>query len=44
MRGQPGFFDIEERLKELRANGDDLERLNAFVDFEIFRSYLARAV
>jgi hypothetical protein len=24
MRGQPGFFDIEERLRELSAKGDDL--------------------
>ena len=29
MRGQAGFFDIEERLKELSAKGDTLERLNA---------------
>ena len=36
MRGEPGFFDVEERLKELSAKGDDLERLNAIVDFEIF--------
>jgi hypothetical protein len=27
MRGQPGFFDVEERLKELSAKGDALERL-----------------
>ncbi len=44
MRGQAGFFDIDERLKELSAKGDDLERLNAIVDFEMFRSGLARAV
>jgi len=44
MRGQPGFFDIEERLRELSAKGDDLERLNAIVDFEIFRTDLAQAV
>jgi hypothetical protein len=41
MRGQPGFFDIEERLKELSAKGDALERLNAVVDFELFRRDLA---
>ena len=23
----PGFFDVEERLRELSAKGDDLERL-----------------
>ena len=44
MRGQGGFFDLDERLKELSAKGDDLERLNAIVDFEAFRPDLARAV
>lgn len=44
MRGQAGFFDIDERLKELSAKGDDLERLNAIVDFELFRPDLERAV
>src|SRR6201747_1897766 len=44
MRGQAGFFDVDERLKELSAKGDDLERLNAIVDFEAFRPDLAKAV
>jgi IS5 family transposase len=44
MRGQGGFFDIDERLKELSSKGDTLERLNAIVDFELFRPDLARAV
>jgi IS5 family transposase len=44
MRGQGGFFDVDDRLKELSAKGDDLERLNAIVDFEVFRPGLARAV
>jgi IS5 family transposase len=44
MRGQPGFFDVEERLKELSAKGDELERLKAVVDFELFRADLERAV
>src|ERR1700688_3789718 len=44
MRGQAGFFDVEERLKELSAKGDALERLSAVVDFELFRSDLERAV
>ena len=44
MRGQAGFFDLDERLKELSAKGDDLERLNAIVEFEAFRPDLARAV
>ncbi len=37
MRGEPGFFDVEERLRELSAKGDELERLNAVVNFELFR-------
>ena len=44
MRGEPGFFDVEERLKELSAKGDELVRLNAVVDFELFRADLERAV
>jgi hypothetical protein len=44
MRDQAGFFDIDERLKELSAKGDDLVRLNALVDFEVFRVDLERAV
>jgi IS5 family transposase len=40
----PGFFDVEERLAELSAKGDDLERLNALVDFELFRPSLEAAV
>jgi IS5 family transposase len=41
---RPGFFDVEERLRELSAKGDDLERLNELVDFEAFRPELERAV
>ena len=44
MRGQAGFFDIDERLKQLSAKGDGLERLKAVVDFELFRVDLERAV
>ena len=44
MRGQSGFFDVEERLKELSAKGDDLERLTTVVNFELFRGELERAV
>ncbi len=33
MAGQPGFFDIDERLQELSSKGDDLERLKRLVDF-----------
>jgi transposase, IS5 family len=35
MRGDPGFFDVDGRLKELSAKGDDLERLKAIVDFRV---------
>src|SRR3954447_2414416 len=44
MQGQAGFFDVDERLKELTAKGDHLERLTTIVDFELFRPDLARAV
>jgi IS5 family transposase len=44
MRGQAGFFDLDERLSDLSAKGDDLERLNAIIDFDLFRPDLARAV
>jgi IS5 family transposase len=44
MPGQAGFFDMDERLREISAKGDALERLNAIVDFELFRPDLARAV
>jgi len=44
MRGQAGFFDFDERLKELSAKGDHLERLNAIVEFELFRPDLDKAV
>ena len=44
MRGQAGFFDVDERLKQLSAKGDSLERLNAVVDFELFRPDLEQAV
>jgi len=44
MRGQAGFFDVDERLRALSAKGDDLERLLAVVNFELFRPELAQAV
>jgi transposase, IS5 family len=44
MRGQAGFFDVEERLKKLSAKGDELERLNTVVEFELFRAHLQRVV
>lgn len=44
MVGQPGLFDVEERLRELSAKGDDLERIAVLVDFVMFRAELERAV
>ena len=44
MTREPGLFDIDARLRELSAKGDDLERVNALVDFEVFRSELEQAV
>ena len=43
-RGSGRFFDVEERLAGLSRKGDDLERLAAVVDFELFRPELERAV
>jgi IS5 family transposase len=44
MGGQPGLFVVEERLAGLSRKGDELERLAAVVDFELFRPELERAV
>jgi transposase, IS5 family len=42
--GLPGFFDVDDRLAELSAKGDGLERVKALVDFEMFRPALEAAV
>ena len=44
MAGQPGFWDFEDRLAQLSAQGDPLEKLNATVDFELFRADLVGAM
>ena len=44
MRGQPGFFDIDERLKRLSDLGDQLETFRLAVNFELFRPELNAAV
>ncbi len=31
MRGQPGFWDLDERYERLSAVGDPLEKLNAII-------------
>ena len=41
---QAGFWDVEDRLRELSAQGDPLEKLAATVDFEMFRADLAAAL
>jgi transposase, IS5 family len=44
MRGQPGFWDVEERYARLSEAGDPLERLNAVVPWDVFRKPLAKAL
>jgi len=44
MRAQPGFFDVDDRLKRLSDLGDQLEAFRAAVDFEIFRADLMSAL
>jgi IS5 family transposase len=44
MRGQPGFFDVDDRLQRLSDLGDQLEAFQSAVDFEIFRPELVAAL
>jgi len=44
MRGQPGFWDIDERYARLSEAGDPLEKLDALVPWEVFGKPLARAL
>jgi transposase, IS5 family len=44
MRKQPGFWSVEDRLRDLSAQGDPLERLLEIVDFELFRPVLNGAL
>jgi hypothetical protein len=44
MRGEPGLFDIDERLKRLSDLGDQLLAFAKVVDFKIFRPELLRAL
>lgn len=44
MRGQAGFWDIDERYARLSASGDPLEKLNMVVPWEIFRKPLDKAL
>jgi IS5 family transposase len=42
--GQSGFWDVQDRLRELSAQGDPLEKLATTVDFELFRPELTAAL
>ncbi len=44
MPRQAGFWSVEDRLRELSAQGDPLEKLLEIVDFELFRAVLNEAV
>jgi IS5 family transposase len=44
MRGQAGFWDIDERYARLSNAGDPLEKLDAVVPWEVFRKPLAKAL
>ena len=44
MKGQSGFFDVQDRLKRLSDLGDQLEAYGRLVDFEHFRPALETAV
>ena len=44
LSSQPGFWSVEDRLKELSAQGDPLETLLSVVDFELFRPVLEEAL
>jgi transposase len=39
---QGGFFDADMRLQEISDQGDPLEKLDGYVDWEIFRPLLKR--
>jgi IS5 family transposase len=44
MRGQAGFWDVDERYARLSEAGDPLEKLNAVVPWEVFRKPLSMAL
>ena len=44
MRGEPGFFDVDERLRRASDLGDQLLAFTAAVDFDMFRPELTRAL
>ena len=44
MPREAGFWSVEDRLRELSAQGDPLEKLLEIVDFELFRPVLSEAL
>lgn len=44
MRGQSGFWDVDERYARLSEAGDPLEKLNTVVPWEMFRKPLVKAL
>jgi IS5 family transposase len=44
MRGQPGFWDLDERYERLSAVGDPLEKLNVIIPWSVFEKPLAKAL
>ena len=44
MGREPGFFDVDDRLRRLSDLGDQLEAFRSAVDFEIFRADLDTAL
>ncbi|PID75982.1 MAG: IS5/IS1182 family transposase [Deltaproteobacteria bacterium] len=40
---QPGFFDLDNRMRKIDSNGDPLTKINQAVDWEIFRPALEKA-
>ena len=44
MAGQPGFFDVDERLRRLSDLGDQLEAYGRVADLEMFRPELEAAL
>ena len=44
MPRQSGFWSVDDRLRELSAQGDPLEQLLEIVDFELFQPVLDLAI
>ena len=44
MRGQAGFWNLDERYQRLSASGDPLEKLNAIIARDVFDKPLAKAL